>query len=721
MKDYTDFSDRINIVISELNKIRRFSDFSSRISYALKMLDNIHVAADNVYDYLISLNLKQLQKTNKRDKSEDSREFYERLQEQSKQGPIFSNATLDIIKNYRVKIDKNTAKWLATQIEDDSINPPTEDELSNLFDWIQDQEPKLEDFGFEEAIEASDEWHEGFKSADQTGKYKTKNVDHDFGDGFTMVSVPVEDLDVEGSLMQHCVGSYKNKVEKGTKIYSLRDSQNKPHVTIKVIDDRIKQVRGKQNAEPISKYRPYVWEWATSKNMHKGVIAYAPLEYLEELSRDADPEIRSYVARSSNTSPETLTQLSGDANKHVREGVAKNPKTSPETLAKLSGDTDLKIRHHVALNPNTPLEILTKLSGSRNKHVREGVADNPNISPEILIKLADDTDPEVRQSVAMNRNTPPETLTKLSGDTDVWVRCYVASNSNTPSETLTRLSGDTDSNVRRNVALNPDTSPEILIKLSGDTYPIVRRNVALNPDTPLEILTQLSDDTDPEVRCYVASNSNTPSETLTRLSGDTDSNVRRNVARNSNTPLEILTRLSDDTDPSVSDKARKRLESNTIASSDRRVIMKSELNKIRRVSDSSLPVSTLPGPRVEHIGPGQSGTESGGYGDSFGSDDPAGEDLSSGTNMSNPIYEDWVMDGVTGDDDPTNGDQTVFKTGSYAGKSLSILRVSARVASIPVKDNYSWLPGSLNERNLNYYELGLSDSEVDWMRQNAAP
>ena len=153
---------------------------------------------------------------------------------------------------------------------------------------------------------------------------------------------------------------------------------------------------------------------------------------------------------------------------------------------------------------------------------------------------------------------------------------------------------------------------------------------------------------------------------------------------------------------------------------DCRVTMQSKFNKIRR-SDSSLPVSTLPGPRVEHIGPGQSGTESGGYGDSFGSDDPAGEDLSSGTNMSNPIYEDWVMDGVTGDDNPTDGDQTVFKTGSYAGKSLSILRVSARVASIPIKDNYSWLPGSLNERNLNYYELGLSDSEVDWMRQNAAP
>jgi len=122
---------------------------------------------------------------------------------------------------------------------------------------------------------------------------------------------------------------------------------------------------------------------------------------------------------------------------------------------------------------------------------------------------------------------------------------------------------------------------------------------------------------------------------------------------------------------------------------------------------SSIPVETLPGPRVKHIGPGASGTESGGYGDSFGSDDLAGDGLPSGTNMSKPLYEDWTMDGVTGDDNSTDGDETVLK-------------ISSRVA-ISVQDSYSWLPGASNDRNLNYYERGLTDDDLDWMRQQAAP
>ena len=121
---------------------------------------------------------------------------------------------------------------------------------------------------------------------------------------------------------------------------------------------------------------------------------------------------------------------------------------------------------------------------------------------------------------------------------------------------------------------------------------------------------------------------------------------------------------------------------------------------------SSLPVDTLPGPRVEHIGPGESRTESGGYGDSFGSDDPMGEGLSSGTNMSDPIYEDWTMDGVTGQGNQSDG---------------STLSISSHMASLPINDGYSWLPGSSNDRNLNYYEYGLSEADTDWMRQNASP
>lgn len=102
----------------------------------------------------------------------------------------------------------------------------------------------------------------------------------------------------------------------------------------------------------------------------------------------------------------------------------------------------------------------------------------------------------------------------------------------------------------------------------------------------------------------------------------------------------------------------------------------------------------LPGPRVEHIGPGVL--------DLWSQNDA----LTSGVNESEPLYEDWgANDGVTGYDDAETGDSTVLKTSA------------ARVA----RECYSWLPGANNDRNLNYYERGLSDEDVAWMRQNAAP
>lgn len=115
------------------------------------------------------------------------------------------------------------------------------------------------------------------------------------------------------------------------------------------------------------------------------------------------------------------------------------------------------------------------------------------------------------------------------------------------------------------------------------------------------------------------------------------------------------------------------------------------------ISDSSVDPGSLPGPRIEHVGPGAS--ETGFWGDGYGSDDPAGEDLSSGVNVTDPIYEDWCADGVTGYDNVTDGDTSVLK----------------------ISSSYSWLPGANNDLNMNYYERGLSAADMDWMRDNASP
>ena len=140
------------------------------------------------------------------------------------------------------------------------------------------------------------------------------------------------------------------------------------------------------------------------------------------------------------------------------------------------------------------------------------------------------------------------------------------------------------------------------------------------------------------------------------------------------------------------------------ASALKRMLTQFVRNASVRIADSSLPVDTLSGPRIDHIGPG-AGNEDGFYNDEdiWASDDPAGEGLSSGTNVTKPLVEDWVADGVTPYTDPTQGDE-------------SVLQISSRVAA-----TYSWLPGADNSKNLDYYKLGLSEDDINWMRDHSDP
>jgi hypothetical protein len=105
-------------------------------------------------------------------------------------------------------------------------------------------------------------------------------------------------LNAEGQAMGHCVGGYCDEVaNNGTSIYSLRDANNNPHVTVEARPGRptdreqqvafrqmtpenyakrypdaanlpqdIVQIKGKQNAAPIDKYLPYVQDFVKNGN-----------------------------------------------------------------------------------------------------------------------------------------------------------------------------------------------------------------------------------------------------------------------------------------------------------------------------------------------------------------------------------------------------------------------------------------------------------------------
>lgn len=118
-------------------------------------------------------------------------------------------------------------------------------------------------------------------------------------------------------------------------------------------------------------------------------------------------------------------------------------------------------------------------------------------------------------------------------------------------------------------------------------------------------------------------------------------------------------------------------------------------------ASSSLP-NQGPSPVVDHIGPGSSGTDAGHFNwDAlWPSDDLSGEGLHSGVNESDYLLDAGTGDGVTGDDNPTDGDSTVLQL---------------------AHDGYSWLPGSRNEKNLPYYDLGLTEEDVEWLVAHSDP
>lgn len=98
-----------------------------------------------------------------------------------------------------------------------------------------------------------------------------------FKDGFSIVELlSGKCKDLEGDIMQHCMSKKYGAGQKNKRIFSLRDPNNKAHVTIEVktssefkFNDAKKEydkiwvstvlyIKGKQNKTPVPKYQPYI-------------------------------------------------------------------------------------------------------------------------------------------------------------------------------------------------------------------------------------------------------------------------------------------------------------------------------------------------------------------------------------------------------------------------------------------------------------------------------
>lgn len=143
-----------------------------------------------------------------------------------------------------------------------------EESLSNtavaLSRWQQAERIDLGRYTFGEAVLQAQTW--AFEQGpDDDEEVIEGDVVYEFDDGWTVQRLQGEEqLEQEGDLMSHCVGDYCEPVDVGVSvIYSLRDEDNQPHVTIEYKPGlrRFVQVFGKANTDPKPAYMKRVQEF----------------------------------------------------------------------------------------------------------------------------------------------------------------------------------------------------------------------------------------------------------------------------------------------------------------------------------------------------------------------------------------------------------------------------------------------------------------------------
>lgn len=163
--------------------------------------------------------------------------------------------------------DENTRKWFAGELVrrrgtteyDSMLDRRVLGEVRDFIDRNRLRE-RISGYTWPTLLRLSTEWHEAVARGGAGKVYGQKNVVMEFDGGFTIVKIMSgNDMVVEGRKLHGCHGDYAQDVEAGTMdVYSLRDPDNEPIVSIGIKGGAVIQCKAANNKFPMEKYHMFL-------------------------------------------------------------------------------------------------------------------------------------------------------------------------------------------------------------------------------------------------------------------------------------------------------------------------------------------------------------------------------------------------------------------------------------------------------------------------------
>jgi len=166
-----------------------------------------------------------------------------------------------------------------TELLDATTSSDFNADINYVLDWLKnplrEEKVNLSELTLDDAIIKSEEWHNSLKASgkitDESGTVKIE-----FDDGYYWIDLQTTNSRAEADAMGHC-----GNTNDGDTLYSLRDKNKSPHVTVAYDskDGCIYQMKGRNNKKPVEKYHPYIYRFLVDPEIKPKYFGY---EYLKE-------------------------------------------------------------------------------------------------------------------------------------------------------------------------------------------------------------------------------------------------------------------------------------------------------------------------------------------------------------------------------------------------------------------------------------------------------